>query len=97
MPRFWERRKPETATPEELRELFSVRLDALDAATSAASLEGPMPVMWRRGWKAYLTQHGRDADGSLLASVEVLDPTGLVAYRRRVRLVKSASLKLRSR
>lgn len=89
--------KHDDATPEERRSLMNVRLDALDEATARASLDGHMPVQWRRGWTAYIKSHGRDRDGSLRASVTVLDPSDTVVMIRKVRLVKEESLKRRFR
>jgi len=83
-----------TATTEERQELFRIRLEALEAATTNASLHGPLPVPWRRGWKAVIRMHGRDADGSLRASVTVSGPSLTKPYVRRVRLVRRTSLKL---
>lgn len=79
-------------TPEEHRSLIDVRLDALDQATARASLEGRLPVRWRHGWHAYIKTHGRDRDGSLRASVTVVDPSETVVMIRNVRLVKKKSL-----
>lgn len=94
MPYSWQESNTLTPTPEELRSLFLVRLEALEAAIEQTTLEGSLPVRERWGWKACIVPIARDSGGHLLASVRVLNPAGRGVYCRRVRLVRPARLKL---
>jgi hypothetical protein len=86
------RRKPDVATPDELRSLLSIRLECLDAATRQENGDAPVAITDRFGWQARIKTLGRDAQGHLLASVRVLQPGGKQVYVRRVRLVHSQRL-----
>lgn len=86
--------KPDPSTMDEWRSVLKARLETLEEATRHASIEGHMPAIWRRGWKAYAVCLGRDRDGSLLACVTVRDPSGAIVRTRRLRLVKERRLNL---
>lgn len=92
MPYSWARHKPDVPTTEELHKLLELRLEALDHATSLGTLDGPLPVQWRVGWKAHIRCQGRDQDGSLIAHIVVTGPRGELPYVRKVRLVRSRAL-----
>jgi hypothetical protein len=92
--RFSRAVKRDDPTPEEWRSLFSLRRECLDHATAMVNGGVEIPVSERWGWVAKLTRLGRDADGSLMASVVVTDPDDKVRVLRNVRLVKQARLNL---
>lgn len=94
MPAPWMHRKPGDPTPAEIRSVIQARRDALDQATAQANEGRPLPLFDRWGWKAYVDYLGRSQDGSLLALVYVLDPSGVKVFTRSLRLVKAATLNL---
>ena len=92
MPQFPYVPHPEGTTQEEFHKLLELRRQALEDATRADGSLFPMPVAWRRGWKAHIRLRGRDKDGSLKALIVVEGPRGEVPYSRAVRLVSSKNL-----
>lgn len=97
MPEWSVRHNPEGTTLEEFRKLLILRREALEQAAKDPQSLFPMPVPWRRGWKAHIKLRGRDRDGSLCASIVVTRPGGSLPYVRNVRLVASRALPLSSR
>lgn len=83
------------ATPEERRSLFSARLQCLETATSLVNEGEPLPAKDRHGWTAYINIHGRDRDGSLLATITVRDREKSVRLTRNLRLVPQEKLDLK--
>jgi hypothetical protein len=92
MPGWKRAHKGPTPTGAEFRALNQVRLEALDVATAQGRLDGPLPVTERWGWHCRTVTHSRDAQGNLLASVEVYDPNDVLVYSRNVRLINAAPL-----
>lgn len=86
-------RNPNAPTPSEVRSVLIVRREALEAAVSQEVLDGVLPVQWRVGWRATVTWHGRDRDGSMKASVVVTDRSSKQVYVRHVRLCRERRLK----
>lgn len=83
-----------TLTHEELRQLHKLMRETVRSHTASVALDGPRLLSPARGEKYVLAAHGRDRDGSLLASVTIHMPWSGPAYVRRVRLVKARSLNL---
>jgi hypothetical protein len=79
-------------TVAEWRSLFQCRLSCLAEAAQAWNGGVPLAAEDRVGWRAYIKRLGRDQDGSLLASVRVVDPDGRTCMLRNVRLVKERRL-----
>jgi len=86
---------PDGLTAEEFQRLLQIRLQTLEDATRRVGNGKPLPIPWRRGWKASLTFLGRDRDGSIKAEVFVSGSSVTMRWRRRVRLVKQQRLNLR--
>jgi hypothetical protein len=83
---------PEGLSREEYSRLLLLRRDNLDMATAEIMGGQPMPVQWRRGWRAWWVRCGRDRDGSLLAEINVSGPKPGMRWRQRVRLVRQRRL-----
>jgi hypothetical protein len=80
--------------PAELQALLKARLEALDHATSLVTLEGPLPVRWRVGWRGTIKLLWRDLDGSLRARITVEGPGLVKPYVRNLRLCRPEALRL---
>jgi hypothetical protein len=85
-------RDANVATHEEHLALLKVRREVLDQACDEGRLGGSLPVRWRTGYKCTINILGRDADGSLRASVYAQGPKGNILQSRNVRLIRSEPL-----
>lgn len=88
------RRYPYDATPDEIQAVFQERLRTLSDATRRVTWGEPLPVTWRKDWKACVTLRGRDSDGSLLVTITCSGPGLNRPYVRNVRMVKQHRLNL---
>lgn len=82
-----------TITHEELRALHTTMREAIKAATDGEALTGPRLLIKEDGESYTLKAHGRDRDGNLLASVTIHTRSSRSPYVRKVRLIRSPSLK----
>jgi hypothetical protein len=92
MPHWNVRHHPEGVTPDEHHKLLEIRRQTLEDATRTDGSLFPMPVVWRRGWRAYIRILGRDRDAALRAKIVVYGPAEHQRYVRKVRLVRSQPL-----
>jgi hypothetical protein len=74
---------------DEAEVLFSARRQALQDVADRCPFLAPEHIRWRHEWKAVLSVHKRDRDGSLLASVSVTCPILTKPYVRRMRLIST--------
>lgn len=81
---------PAGVTSAEFAKLLTIRRETLRLATQAWTGADPLPVEWRRGWRAYLLIGARVRDGSLTARIRVVGPSESMKYCRKVRLVPEA-------
>lgn len=83
---------PDTLSSKEFKRLLLIRRETLDIATTRAMGGQPMPIPWRRGWKATLAILGRDRDGSVKARITCTGQRPSMTFVRSVRLVRPQSL-----
>lgn len=87
MPELRTESKPIYCTSEELQAALQARIDTLLAAVKASSMFDWSSPVAPSGWKAVLRAVKRDLDGSLCCRIVVYDESGMIAYKRNIRLV----------
>lgn len=90
----WQGHPPEVSA-QEFEAILATRRQVMHEAAQDASCSVPKELMDRWGYKGRWKLLGRDRVGNPLLLFTILDPNGMVAYRRHVRLVNRAHLPYR--